>query len=504
MAHSSRHRPPAKTRKLLPSNIEDHAVARNNISDAKEGPLTSLPLELFRIVIGYTIDTSDFDSMQVMLPKRTVNISELFDREVTNAITKGYEDAGTARFWNRNGPAFLRAALSKEKVFSGVHDQIVIVSLIHHAVDRILDAQGDRSEETRRHWIQAACTCVAHSKRVDIRASLGVMLDGSEARQRLLMEDIRPTCWAIVAWEGNALLLKAMGNNYEVIGVPPIDKADSPRFMGSAQWAATYRENHGAIMALRRQFFDFGVSGRDNPLETAMETGSWSTFHLILSYLSQDDADDIVPVGRRLVQEGKMSMAELFFDPHRHYSTITGATTALESLCRNGRSNYVKFAQLLLQAGAKVNQAFGSNEVDTALTLAIKYGPSSLVRTLIKNGARPRAAKYEPSPGSGQIVDPLSIAIKTRNLPAVEILLECNSWERLTRNNALIAAINAGDPDGSLHSRPPGDVRILELLLEGFDPESSKQAAQMGRGAVKRARSEGKVEMLEMLINHGC
>ncbi|KAK8234524.1 ankyrin repeat-containing domain protein [Phyllosticta capitalensis] len=261
--------------------------------------------------------------------------------------------------------------------------------------------------------------------------------------------------------------------------------------------------DHGARMRASKYKLESGTTGTADPLMVAIRIGNLQAVQMMLEKtpwqnLTRNNAL-LVAVNTRAPEN--MRILELLLEGFNPESSTTaasmgrGATVALEILYHNGRSNYVKFAELLLRAGAKVNQAFGTNQVDTPLTLAIKYGPPSLVRTKIEHRAYPRAAKYEANPGSGQIVDPLSIAIKTRNLPAVEILLECNSWERLTRNNELLATINTRTrtiPIDKLAHQETLESWSLSRLLENLNPESSKLFAQMGKGAVKRARADGK------------
>ncbi|KAK8239594.1 hypothetical protein IWZ00DRAFT_561978 [Phyllosticta capitalensis] len=503
MAHAGR-TPPLKARKLLTYINDGEMSISSTMSMGSKSRLEKLPLELLKMIMEFCIDPEDFRSIQRLLKKRTT--CRLFDDEIVNAIVKFHDQPATTRIWDRSGAPFLRAALLENSIQANPKSPVLILALINKVVDQITQTQGDLSEENRRKWLKAACECVAHSKAINVNASLNVLLDLSHDGQAKLHENVRTSVWAVAAWDDNLEIL-TMAND-GAFGVAPVHRLDSPRHMGSAQWAATYRDNLNAIMFLQKQGFDFGASARNNPLKAAFETNSFAALQMVLSGMRKEGDFDIGNLGSDIAKAGRLDWAKLLWDANfrRQTESTATATAALTTLCREGTSNHNDMARLLIKAGAKVNQASGTVHINTPLTLAIQHGPASLVRSLVENGARIRAGKYELGAGSIHTIDPLSIAIELRNAEAVEILLERKPWDKLTRHNALLAAVVAGVaetlPNGSV--RYPGDADILELLLENFHPEGSKLSAQMGRGAVKRARADGKAQMLTMLLDHRC
>ncbi|KAL2692716.1 hypothetical protein IWX47DRAFT_914496 [Phyllosticta citricarpa] len=124
-------------------------------------------------------------------------------------------------------------------------------------------------------------------------------------------------------------------------------------------------------------------------------------------------------------------------------------------------------AKIFINAGAEVNTCYHVCQ-GTPLTAAIRSGLPKLVRALIDDhGARARAGGHlNFGQDRSYHVDPLRTAIDSSKLAAVKILLKCGLWYRLTRTNALRAAV-------SVESVP-----ILKILLDDFNSDSSVRMKQ--------------------------
>ncbi|KAK7551603.1 hypothetical protein IWX49DRAFT_587820 [Phyllosticta citricarpa] len=124
-------------------------------------------------------------------------------------------------------------------------------------------------------------------------------------------------------------------------------------------------------------------------------------------------------------------------------------------------------AKIFVNAGAEVNTCYHVCQ-GTPLTAAIGSGQPELVRALIDNyRARARAGgQLNFGHDRSYHFDPLRTAIDSSKLAAVKILLKCGLWYRLTRTNALRAAVSAES------------VPILKILLDDFNSDSSVRMKQ--------------------------
>ncbi|KAK7536978.1 ankyrin repeat-containing domain protein [Phyllosticta citribraziliensis] len=490
--------PPAKRLKNSPDTEDGHKDALIAVEVKKGSPLTSLAPELFKMIMDRTVDPDDHQSFKNMVAKRSV--SRLFNAEILDLVIRNRDQPGTVRYWSSHGHSFLKIALLENRFLAEPNDQKLLLATIHHVVTEITDLQGDRSERNRRKWTRHACSCIARFRHTNPVSSLRVMVDNTEDGQTTFREeDVRRSCWAVVAWSGDVTLLEKLKS--ATGGAAPKNRSECPRFMGSAQWTASRRGHIPVIRYLQLEGYDFGQWEHNKPLEATVHSRNLEAFELLLTRSGDEVAEEFRAVGHILITSGWTRWARLFWAENRSYNQTPANTSHLMILCLAGEHNHAEMTKLLIDAGAEPN-VYCRTWCEYPFRTAVRVGPPELVRALIENGASPQRGNL-----GDESFDPLRTAIDFRKQGIVELLLEYGSWQTLTKTNALLAAVIAGPPElrpGKDHPSRPGHIGILKVLLQGFDPNSSKRAKNLGREAVARARQDGKSEMLAMLLEHGC
>ncbi|KAK8155783.1 hypothetical protein IWX90DRAFT_418222 [Phyllosticta citrichinensis] len=452
--------PPAKRLKNSPDTEDGHKDALVAVEVKKGSRLTAPAPELFKMVMDRTVDPDDHHSLKNIVAKRSVSIESPL-----TSINR--DQPGTVRYWSPHGQSFLKIALLEDRVLAEPNDQKLLLATIYHVVKEITDLQGDRSERNRRKWTRHACSCIDRFRHTNPVSSLRVMVDNPQDGQTKFREDIRRSCWAVIAWSGDVPLLEKL--------------KPAP---------ASRRGHCPVIRYLQLEGFDFGQWEHNKPLETTVHSRNLEAFELLLTHSGDEVAEEFWAVGTILIRLGWTQWARLFWAENRSYSQTPANTSHLMILCFVGERNHTEMAKLLIDAGAEPNARCSARD-DYPFAMAVRSGPPELVRVLIENGA---------SPGRGNLgdefFDPLREAIDLRQQDTT-----------LTKTNALLAAVIAGPPElrpGQDHPSRPGHIGILKVLLHGFDPNSSKRAKHFGREAVARARQDGKSEMLAMLLDHSC
>ncbi|KAK8204987.1 hypothetical protein IWZ01DRAFT_485787 [Phyllosticta capitalensis] len=488
--------PPTKVRKESAAMTDVHGNALGKVSNKKEGLLMALPLELFRMILKETIDPSNAMSLLRLLTKRSV--SKFFNKEIILTIIMNRGEACSSWMSSMFVPQSLRVAFFQMMVMNQTPNEPQVIETIRHAVSQIQGLQNDWSEENRYKWLEAACSCIIDAGGfLELLHCLKPIVYSSEDVQ---LKDIRQCCWILAAWENDVSLLKSLHSS----GTKCSRKSSPGRYpcvMGNAQWAAAARGHCDVIRYLLAKKFEFREASRGDALEAAMGGEHVPAFKLILQNLDGERRRH--DIARDIAEFGRIKWAKIFWSPDLRFSQIE-PNDALMYMCAygTGRKEQAEMARILIKAGAVPDDShnYCFDEGDTPIENTIRKGKTVLLRALIEDGAWKRAREVCPWDGGVvQWIDPVLIAIEYNKPDALEVLLEDRPWETRTCKNALAEAVRASKTES-----PPGNTHMLAILLRDFDPNRTISSVRKGRRAVELAREQGKNDMLDMLLEHGC
>ncbi|KAK8185114.1 uncharacterized protein BKA78DRAFT_360698 [Phyllosticta capitalensis] len=491
--------PPTKVRKESNAMTDVHGNVLHGVSNEGESLLTALPLELFRMIIEETIDPSKGETLSKILTKRSV--SRIFNDEIILAIVKARKQHRAATSWIEEWgmPSSLQATFLKTIITTESPNDTSPLANLRHVVDKIQSLQDDWSQNNHNKWLHAACSCTTKGVFFDMSETLSRHNNYYSGEARL--REIEYSCWVVAAWEGDQSLLRTLRSKN--IAHTPRERLGNVIYcsMGTPQWASAYKGQCDAIRYLLSMGFDFGESEVYDPLEAAMRDDTAPAFELILQSLDGERRRH--DIARDIAEFGRIKWAKIFWSPDMRFSQIE-PNDALMYMCAygTGRKEQAEMARVLIKAGAVPDDShnYCFDKGDTPIENTIRKGKTVLLRALIEDGAWKRAREVCPWDGGVvQWIDPVLIAIEYNKPDALEILLEDRPWETRTCKNALAEAVRASKTES-----PPGNTHMLAILLRDFDPNRTISSVRKGRRAVELAREQGKNDMLDMLLEHGC
>lgn len=194
------------------------------------------------------------------------------------------------------------------------------------------------------------------------------------------------------------------------------------------------------------------------------------------------------------IETGNLQLVRTFLEGGARPNGISGADYGTPALARATFKSDLPLMQILLEAGADVDQRKTApfESAFTSLCLAAEVGNTDGVHLLLKAGANvnsPAAARFGRTP--------LQVAAQYGKEDIVDILLEAGADVNAPpASYGGVTALQAAAIGGFL--------RIARVLLEaGADPDAAA-AEEEGRTSLAGAAEHGRIDMLQFLLDNGA